>query len=435
MIEKRRNVSSRQLSRRAFLRGTGAALSLPLLDVMRPTVALAERAAPAPKRMLAICNNLGVLPEMFFPKESGRGYGFSPYLEILDDHRDQFTVFSGVSHPDVTGGHPADICFLTAAPQPGRSGFRNTISLDQFIAEQVGHKTRFPSLTLGVNVVQGERSLSWTRSGVMIPSHEKPSDVFKLLFVQGSKREVDAQVRKLALGQSILDAVSEQAKSLKSSVSHRDRERLDQYFTSVRELERRMRMSQGWERKPKPKPRGEMPDDSAAPREFMVKTHLMLDMARLALETDSTRSIAIMLDGLASPAIEFDDVKTSDGYHNLSHHAKSEKKIAELKEIDFAQMRLLDNLLSELKNVTEGDGTLLDHTMMLYGSNLGDADKHTTDNLPVLLAGGGFRHGQHLKFDLQRNYPLPNLFVSMLQNMGIEADKFATSTGTMRGLA
>src|SRR5213078_178811 len=220
------------LSRRKFLRGAGILLSLPLLDAMTPAFAAAAKRITAgttpvgkPRRMFGICNNLGLLPEHFFPKESGRDYALSPYLELLKEYRDDFTVFSGVWHPDVEGGHPADNCFLTAAPHPGSAGFRNSISLDQYIGERIGHETRFPSLTLGVNVQQGVRSLSWTGSGVLIPCEEKASDVFKRLFVQGTPAEVDAQLRKLAQGQSILDAVGSQAKDLQRSVGARDRDR------------------------------------------------------------------------------------------------------------------------------------------------------------------------------------------------------------------
>ena len=233
----------RALSRRHFLRGAGIALSLPLLESMLPVFAgpsaaeVTREPDGAPRRVFAICNNLGLVPDQFFPTATGRDYPLSPYLETLRDHRDQFTVFSGVSHPDVDGGHPADNCFLTAAPHPGRGGFRNTISLDQFIAERIGHLTRFPSLNLGVNVEQGSRSLSWTSSGVLIPCEEKASDVFRQLFMQGSPVEMQNQVRKLELGQSILDAVGDQAKSLQRQVGSHDRSRLDQYFTSVRELE------------------------------------------------------------------------------------------------------------------------------------------------------------------------------------------------------
>ena len=430
----------RAFSRRQFLRGAGIVLSLPLLDSMLPAFAHAAASkaggAPAkPRRMFAICNNLGLLPDRFFPTQTGKGYALSPYLELLKEHREDFSVFSGVSHPDVDGGHPADICFLTAAPHPGSGGFRNTLSLDQYIAERIGHETRFPSLTLGVNVQQGIRSLSWTASGVLIPCEEKPSDVFKRLFVQGTPAEVDAQLRRLAQGQSILDAVGGQAKDLQRSVGARDRDRLDQYFTSVRELEQRMEMSKEWEKRPKPKVTAPVPLDPASPREYMDKVKIMYDMARLAFETDSTRSISLMLDSVNSPAIELhDDTKITDGYHNLSHHGRSETKIAQLKAIDEWHMKLLAGLFNDLKAIKEDGESLFDRTMELYGTNLGNANTHVTTNLPTLLAGGGFRHGQHLGFDTTHNYPLPNLFVSMLQRMGIESDKFASSTGTMRGL-
>jgi hypothetical protein len=431
----------RALSRRLFLKGSGIALSLPLLDSMTPAFASVATSAPlanspeaTPRRMFAICNNLGLLPDQFFPKETGANYASSPYLELLKEHRNDFTVFSGVSHPDVDGGHPADNCFLTAAPHPGRGGFRNTISLDQFIAERIGHLTRFPSLNLGVNVEQGSRSLSWTSSGVLIPCEEKASLVFRQLFLQGSAADMENQVRKLELGQSILDAVAGQAQSLQRSVGGHDRDRLDQYFTSVRELEKRMQMSREWEHKPKPTVSASVPLDPESPREYMEKVKLMYDLARLAFETDSTRSIALLLDSVNSPAIDVEGTKITDGYHNLSHHGKSEAKLSQLKAIDEWHMKLLANMFTELRNVREGGDTLLDRTMILYGSNLGNANTHVTTNLPTLFAGGGFKHGQHLGFDRERNYPLPNLFVSMLQRFGLEVDKFASATGTMRGL-
>ncbi|MBU6401237.1 MAG: DUF1552 domain-containing protein [Verrucomicrobia bacterium] len=432
--------TTRPISRRKFLRATGILMSLPLLEAMSPVYgAVAERAvktAPGgkPRRLLAICNNLGLLPDQFFPKESGRGYTLSPYLEVLAEHRDQFTVFSGVSHPDVDGGHPADNCFLTAAPHPGSGGFRNTISLDQYIAERIGYLTRFPSLTLGVNVQQGQRSLSWTGSGVLIPCEEKASEVFTRMFLQGTRTEIAAQVRKLDLGQSILDAVAGQAKELQRNVGARDRDRLDQYFTSVRDLEQRMQMSREWEYKPKPKVTAPMPLDPASPKAYMDKVSLMYDMARLAFETDSTRSISLLLDSVNSPAIEFGNIKTDEGYHNLSHHGKSAKKLAQLEAIDHYHMKLLAKLFAELMSVRENGEPLLDRTMILYGSNLGNANTHVTTNLPTLFAGGGFKHGQHLAFDTEHNYPLPNLFVSMLQRMGIDTDRFASATGVMRGL-
>ncbi len=423
----------RACSRREFLRGTGVALALPFLDAMIPAFAKEARTRP-PRRILAVCNNLGLVPEKFFPEQAGRGYALSPYLDELRDHREDFTVFSGVSHPDVDGGHPADNCFLTAAPHPGSGGFRNTISLDQYAAERIGHLTRFPSITLGVNVQQGLRSLSWTGNGTLIPCEEKASDVFKRLFLNGTPKQIAEQQRKLALGQSIMDAVADQAKRLQRDVGPRDRERLDQYFTGVRDLEKRMGAAKEWERKPKPVVNVPVPKDPESPREYMDKAKLMYDLTRLAFETDSTRLVTLLLDSVNSPALEIEGAHITDGYHNLSHHGKSASKLAQLETIDREHMKLLDGLFDDLKAAREGGDRLFDRSMVLYGSNLGNANTHVTTNLPVLFAGGGFKHGQHLAFDRERNYPLPNLFVSMLQRIGIDADKFASSTGTMRGL-
>src|SRR5579872_7356023 len=433
-----RIVTRRSLNRRTFLRGAGVALALPLLDSMTPAFAAAAKSsnplAPGatPRRMLAICNNLGLLADQFFPSAGGRDYVASPYLTLLEPHRNEFSVFTGVSHPNVDGGHPADICFLTAAPHPGSGSFRNTISLDQHIAEQIGILTRFPSLTLAVNT--RTRSLSWTGTGVAIPPEDKAAAVFKEMFLQGSPAQVDAQIRKLDTGKSILDTIAGQAEDLQSSVGARDRERLDQYFTSVRDLEHRLQASKGWERKPKPVVHEPVPIDPTNPALYMEKVKIMYDLARLAFETDSTRSITLMLDGVSAPVLEIPDVTLTDSYHNLSHHGKSESKRAQLKIIDEWHMKLLAGLLAHLKSVREGEDTLLDRTLVLYGSNFGDANAHTCFNMPVILAGGGFRHGQNLAFDMRNNYPLPNLFVSMLQRLGIESERFASATGTMRGL-
>jgi BMFP domain-containing protein YqiC len=426
-------VSTRQaVSRRRFLRGAGAALSLPFLDLMLPFgQARPPATAPPPRRMFAICNNLGLLPEYFFPKGAGRGYTPSPYLNLLQEHRDDFTVFSSVSHPNVDGGHPSDISFLTAAPHPASSSFRNTISLDQHIAEHIGTLTRFPSLTLAVN---GSRGLSWTGTGVAIPPEQSASAVFRQLFLQGTPEEVEAQLRALDTGRSILDAVADQAKELQRSVGASDRNRLDQYFTSVRDLESRLQASRGWETKPKPVVKSREPIDPANPAQYMAKVKLMYDLAKLAFETDSTRAITLMLNSVGTPVLQIQGETITDSYHNLSHHGKASDKLAQLKVIDEWHMKLLAGLFNDLKSTREADETLLGRTMILYGSNLGDANAHSTTNMPTIFAGGGFKHGQHLEFDPRQNYPLPNLFVSMLQRMGLEEERFASSTGTMRGL-
>jgi hypothetical protein len=427
----------RAMSRRRFLQGAGIALSLPFLDSMLgPFARAAESASPlapgaTPRRMFGICNNLGLLPEHFFPSGSGRDYQPSRYLQLLQEYRNDFTVFSGVSHPNVDGGHPSDISFLTAAPHPGSSSFRNTISLDQYIAERIGTFTRFPSLTLAVN---GNRSLSWTGSGVAIPPEQSAAGVFRQLFLQGTPEQIEAQIRQLDTGRSILDAVADQAKDLQRHVGAGDRSRLDQYFTSVRDLESRLQASRGWEHKPKPVVKVSEPVDPSSPAQYMAKVKLMYDLARLAFETDSTRAITLMLNSVGTPVLQIEGATITDSYHNLSHHGKAEDKLGQLQVVDEWHMKLLAGLLRDLKSVREGDQTLLERTMILYGSNLGDANAHSTTNMPTLFAGGGFRHGQHLAFDTKQNYPLPNLFVSMLQRLAIEESRFASGSGTMRGL-
>jgi len=350
---------------------------------------------------------------------------------LLQEHRRDFTVFSGVAHPNVDGGHPSDVSFLTAAPHPASSSFRNSISLDQHMAEQIGILTRFPSLALAVN---GNRSLSFTGTGVAIPPEQSASSVFRQLFLQGTPSEVAATMRELDTGRSILDTVAQQARLLERGLSGEDRNRLDQYYSSVRDLEQRLQASRGWENKPKPVVNVPEPVDPTSPAQYMDKVKIIYDLARLAFETDSTRAITLMLNSVGTPVLQIQGATISDGYHNLSHHGKAEDKLAQLKIIDQWHMKLLAGLFAGLKSVREGEASLLDRTMVLYGSNLGDANAHSTNNLPVLFAGGGFRHGQHLAYDPQQNYPLPNLFVSMLQRMGLEENHFASSTGAMRGL-
>ncbi len=405
-------------------------MALPFLESMSAPFARSA-AGPVPRRMFCICNNLGVLPRPFFPEDAGRDYTPSPYLKLLEEHRADFTVLSGVSHPFVDGGHPSDISFLTAAPHPASSSFRNSISLDQLVAERIGMLTRFPSLTLAVN---GGRSLSWTRTGVAIPPEGQASGVFKQLFLQGTPAEIERQIRELDTGRSILDVVSEQARELQRNVGARDRARLDQYYSGVRDLEHRLQESRGWANKPKPKVKASPPTDPASPAQYMAKVQIMYDLARLAFETDSTRAITLMLNSVGTPVVQIAGATITDSYHNLSHHGMAEEKLTQLKVIDEWHMKLLADLFKGLKSAREDGATLLDRTMVLYGSNLGDANAHSTTNLPTLFAGGGFRHGQHLAFDRGRNYPLPNLFVSMLQRMGIEETGFGPSTGTMRGL-
>ncbi len=285
-----------------------------------------------------------------------------------------------------------------------------------------------------MNTKNNNRSLSFTGSGVQIPPEQSPSAVYRKLFLQGNPKEVAEQQRKLSLGKSIMDAVAGQVSGLQRKVGSRDRERLDQYYTGIRELEIRLEQSREWEGLPKPKTEVEEPVDLKDPVDYMKKTELMYRLAHLAFETDSTRMITLMLDSVSSPAIVVNGKSVGDGYHNLSHHGKNPKKMEQLERIDNEHMRMLNTLITGLGASPEDQSSLLDRTMVLYGSNLGNASSHVTTNLPVLFAGGGFKHGQHLAFDKVNNYPLPNLYLSMLHRLGIDAEKFASSTNTMKGL-
>ena len=414
-------------SRRDMLRGLGVGLALPLLESMIPARVRGADASP-PQCFLGIETNQGILPQYFFPEGEGPDYEASPYLELLAAHRGRMTVFSGVSHPEVDGGHQAETCFLTAAPHPGRGGFRNTISLDQYAAERIGHLTRFPSITLSVGT---KSSLSFTQSGVQIPGEDSPSALFRKLFVQGSRAEVEAQVERLRQGRSILDSVGERARQLQRRAGPGDRARLDQFFTGVRELKHRLHKSEGWEARPKTPVDLALPVDEKDPGALVERIRALFDLARLAIQTDSTRLITVYIyQNDARPNI--DGVET--GTHSLTHHGNQPEKLDQLRRIEEAQLRELARLLDGLAAARESWGSLLDRTSVLYGTCMGNANAHSNTNLPVLLAGGGFRHGQHLAFNTRRNYPLPNLFVSMLQRLGIEADRFASSTGTMTGL-
>ena len=421
------------LSRRRVLRGAGVSLALPWLEAL--TARASVGAAGPPMRAIFISNNLGVLPKPFFPEGTGADYTPSPLLERLAAHRADVTVVSGLSHPNVRGGHSTENCFLTAARNPTASGFRNTISLDQFAAERIGHLTRFATLNLGVNIDRGNRSLAWTRDGSLIPAEDRPSRLFERLFVEGTAAEVAARRRRLRERESILDALAADARRLEARVSAADRRRLEQYLTSVRELEDRLQVAGAWEARPRPAAPAVRPADVTDRARLFEGFEAMLAMARLALETDSTRLVTLMVDAFATPAFRLDDERTTtDGYHNLSHHGQSAEKLAQLEQADRWQMDLLGAFLTALADRREGDGRLLDRTIVLYGSNLGDANTHDNTNLPILLAGGGFRHGSHLAHPHDDNLPLSNLFVSILRRLGIEADAFGSSTGPLAGL-
>ncbi len=414
-----------QTSRRQILRAAGVSLALPLLDAFLPKRARGAVVVNRPRRLICICAPLGFYPGDFIPNDTGRSYALSPYLEVLSQFREDFTVISGLD--GISGGHQAIDGFLTGVRGAGQPGIRNRVSVDQFAAERIGAETRFSSLALS-----GEGlGLSWTRTGARVPAHNSPSRLFAAMFLDGREHEIQDQLRNLADRRSILDDVHGQAKSLRAQLGGEDRVKLDEYLTSIRELEQRLAVDEEWIKTPKPKVDVEAPRDITNRSDLIGRTRLLFELAHLAVQTDSTRLITIRLAGATSaPPI----AGVSQGHHDLSHHGKDPGKLAQLRLIETECMKVLHDLVAKLKQSQEADESLLDRTMVYLGSNLGDASSHSTKSLPILVAGGGFVHGQHLAFAPRNAPPLCNLYVSMLQRLGIEVNTFSTGTATLAGL-
>jgi hypothetical protein len=385
----------------------------------------AARAATLPRRrMVAMCYGLSLHPDYFFPSEAGRDYKLTPYLEVLKDFRNDFTVFSGLSNSGMesAGGHGADIAFLTGAPGVGRAGFRNTVSLDQLVANKIGTQTRFPYISLSSTL-----SVSPNGVGVATAGTGSPSRLYAQLFLEGTPKEVETQTRRLKEGQSVLDMVRDQAKSLERKVGPQDREKLDEYFDAVREVEQRLISAEAWAKKPKPKVTVPQPKDT--PNNGSTTMRLYYDLMHLAFQTDSTRLFTTMFVHWGVPPLE----GVTYDHHNLSHNGMDPEKVRQLAVVDSDKFAALRDFLAKLKTTKEEGETLLDRTMVLVGSHM-HSGGHRVNNLPILLAGGGFRHGQHLAFDPVNNTPLCNVYVNMLRQFGLEADRFGSSTGTITGL-
>lgn len=421
---------SGRLDRRTLLKGAGVSMAIPWLSAMDRTFAApgTSAASSSPQRFVSMTLGLGLLGDNLNPDQAGSDYKASAYLEAIEDLRKDFTVISGSSHPEVTGGHRAEASLLTGNPLASSGAGKNSISLDQLMAKYLGNHTRFPSLVLSS---AGSTSPSYTETGAMIPALNSPSRLYTQLFVEDSPEVQEQQLQRIQQGRSIMDLVNEDAKRLTRTLGAADRERLEQYFSSVRDLEHRLAESEAWTHRPKPEVEADRPTDIANGNDFIGRQELMSQMIRLALQTDSTRFITYHLGG-SGGVLPIKGV--NQGYHALSHHGKDKTKLKELALIEMQIVASWGQFLRDLKSIEEEDGTLLDHTSILLTSNLGNASNHDNRNMPVLLGGGGFRHGQHLAFDARQNYPLTNLFVSLLQRVGLERDRFASGTGTMRGL-
>ncbi len=415
------------LSRRRFLKAAGVSLALPWLESLAP-VARGGAPAMARRRMVAILYPLSFHPPQFFPEQTGRDYTPSRYLKWLEAYRKDYTIFSGLSHPRVAQSHAeSENVFLTGCAVEGRIGgaaaIRNTVSLDQLAAAHIGSATRFPTLNVG--------NLSFLPSGGRVPGMTKPSEFFARLFYSGNEEQQKAQKRRLQNGQSILDLVGDEARDMKRGLPARDAARLDEYFTSIREAENRLGTILQWEDRPKPKPDVPPPADVSQKEKPFEFLRVMYDLLVLALRHDSSRLITVHAGFMGTQPL-FNG--TTIDYHNLSHHGKLPENLEKLSLLEDESMKTFAHLMKSLTETQEEGEPLLNRTMVLLGSNLGNSNTHETTNLPVLLAGGGFKHGQHLAFNRESNTPLCNLYVSMLQRLGLEISSFGSSKSALTGL-
>jgi hypothetical protein len=413
---------SRTIPRRTVLRGAGVAVALPALECMLPKLA-AQEVADEPRRMVAINFELSFHPPNLMPQKAGRDYKLTKYLEPLADLREDFTIISGTSHPAVDGGHSASKSWLTGAPHPGAANFKNSISIDQLAAKKIGSKTRFASRQLGSGIAVSE-------NGVKLPGSVYPVSHFNAMFLEGRPDEKAKRIERLRDGQSVLDTVLEAAKRMQRRVSKQDQRKLDEYFAAVRDAERSLHKSEQWQNKPKPKVDVKPPTPIRNRAMVKQRAEQFYDVMFLALQTDSTRLMTYVVnDSSYVPVLP----GVSQNYHNLSHHGQNTEKLKQLAIVESEYVKLFGNFLRRLKQSPEGSSNLLDRTMLMLGSHM-HSGGHDNKNLPVIFAGGGFKHGQHLAFDKSNNTPLANLHVSMLQRLGLNVDQFASSTGTLNGL-
>ena len=417
------------MERRRFLHGLGGSiLALPLLEINASSPLLTP-----PKRITATGIFYGFVPEKFHPVETGSHFITPELLKPLDSYRKDYTVFSGLDH-NLSGGHNATKFFLSGIPTNQSKGFDEAnISMDQKAADFVGKQTRYSSLTLDADR-GNEHSLAWTRNGNTIQPIRSLEKLYHLLFRKENSSDRNQTARNLADRKSILDLAKLQADDFRKSLGTEDTQKLDQYFTSVREFEKRIDQSSLWLDQEKPDTDYTLPM-GADSLTLHDRTPLFYDLITLALQTDSTRVISLAFTNLGKENGGIPGV--TQGYHTLSHHGQVPDAIDELSLIETFHVSQFSRFLGKLKDIKEPNGaTLLDNTMALLGSGMSNANSHSNRDLPILLAGGGFKHGQHMHFARsgKQSTPLCNLYLSMLQNFGLEVDQYNTSSGTLTGL-
>jgi hypothetical protein len=436
-----------RISRRTTLRGLGVALSLPLLDAMKPLEAAPSKfkpwsksqSAPIPRAIFCYVPN-GVNILEWVPKTTGADYELSSTLETLRSVRDQFTVLSGLGHPHSEGGHSGADTWLTGAhlkSVPGKD-YANSISADQVIAEQIGRHTRFGSLQLsdqsGTGSAGHSHTLSFDRAGTPLPAENSPQRLFQRLFVPDTAEDRQATIQRFKDRRSILDNVMNEAKGLGKKLGKEDQQKLDEYLLSVRQTEQRIERLEQWVDRPKPHVEDKDLQLSSQPsnaHDRPMWLDVMLELTYLAFATDSTR------------VISFEWSREAGGYggsgenhHELSHHGGDEGMLQKLAAIDRFHLERLKRYMELLAATQEGESHMLDRTMIVLGSgmNSGKGGEHSPKNLPLIMAGGkalGLKHNRHIAFDPDKNPPLSNVLLALIQKLDVAQTSFSDSTGVM----
>ena len=420
------------MNRRHFLLSSlGTTLALPGMSSLMAKSAGGSSAVRAAKgagigahRFVAIGNLLGYQTKSLFPTTQGRSYEKTALLEPVWDIRDKMTVFRGLDH-GVKGGHFAVHSFLSGVlHSEAQNRPEGNVTIDQFLADEVGFETRFPSLTVGSEGgIHGGCQIAWTKSGVRVPPVTNPAELFEKLFVTDSPERRARRVQDNKVQASILDSVLEEANRLSRQVNKEDKDKLEEYLTSVRDVEKRLELRQHWTSQPKPK----APFDKPANRNAVEDLPLLYELIALALQTDSTRIATLEIGGDFMPQ----HLGIKKDWHGLSHHGNDPEAIASLITLEKYQIEHFGKFVARLSKINDGERSLLDSTSVLFGSGMGDGNSHKNSDLPILLAGGGYKHGEFREVPREgiNKVPLCNLFVDIAQKMGVETDSFGNSTG------
>ena len=417
--------------RRFILQSLGTSLALPgLPSLMAATVGgnsavqTAKGAGTGARRFVAVGNLLGYQTKQLFPTTKGREYEKTTLLEPLWDNRSQMTVFRGLDH-GVKGGHFAVHSFLSGVlNSEAQNRPDGNVTIDQYLADEIGFETRFPSLTVGSEGgIHGGCQIAWTKSGVRVPPVTNPSQLFEKLFVSDSKERQARRVQENQVESSILDSVMDEANRLSKRVNKEDKDKLDEYLTSVRDVEKRLELRQRWVSQPKPK----APFDKPANHNAVEDLPILYELIALALQTDSTRIATLEIGGDFMPQ----HLGIKKDWHGLSHHGNDAEAIASLITLEKYQIEHFGKFVTRLSKMNDGDRTLLDSTTVLFGSGMGDGNSHKNSDLPIILAGGGYKHGEFREVPREgiNKVPLCNLFVDIAQKMGVETESFGNSTG------